>query len=71
MFFSCGCGFRGESLEDAREHCKKTGHKLDVKGMVTPKDVKCRNVHAHENVNISLPPPPPPYTYIQESVKCL
>ena len=35
-FFTCGCGFKTESAEAAEDHVKTTGHKMDVKGMVTP-----------------------------------
>ena len=35
-FFSCGCGFTTKSAEAAEDHVKNTGHKMDVKGMVTP-----------------------------------
>jgi hypothetical protein len=33
--FSCGCGFLG-SLEQAKEHLKKTGHKLGIFGFLNP-----------------------------------
>jgi hypothetical protein len=35
-YYTCGCGFKTEDAEEAMDHVKVTGHKMDVKGMVTP-----------------------------------
>jgi hypothetical protein len=35
-FYTCGCGYNTEIEKEAKEHVKTTGHKMDLKGMVTP-----------------------------------
>jgi len=35
-YYTCGCGFKTENAELAMDHVKTTGHKMDLKGMVTP-----------------------------------
>lgn len=35
-YFTCGCGYNTENIEEAKNHVKETGHKMDLKGMVTP-----------------------------------
>jgi hypothetical protein len=35
-YYTCGCGFNSESAEQAEDHVKATGHKLDIRGMMVP-----------------------------------
>jgi hypothetical protein len=34
--FTCGCGFTAALISKAIEHAKKTGHKVNAKGKVSP-----------------------------------
>ena len=34
----CGCGYETNNPLEAQEHCKETGHVLDISGKVFPND---------------------------------
>jgi len=35
-YYTCGCGFKTDNAETAKQHVEETGHKLDIRGMMVP-----------------------------------